>query len=216
MGWHREWDLVKIPLVLPKSMGEGPCPATGWEGTGVVDALCSLAAVGESYLPGPKITPPPRADPSEIPDDGDRIPPSPPSELPTFSTLSPVLQRIFPVKLVPTLREPAFPRPPPSMTRSQPRTWGHPIRLDDRLLRRTYHRLWESLVWVRPAVKEGKVGWIKCSYRDMRDWEEGKQVEVTVGREGEEKKSRKRMPGGAENYTKWSWASEDEKRWLSG
>ncbi len=146
-AWHRDWEEVKVPLVLPQISGK-LFPSTGWEGNGVVEGLRVLAGLEASGL-------------SESGANNTPLFPS------TSPHLSPILRRIYPVKLRPTLREPSVPRPPPRMTRSNPSTWHYPVRLDARLLRRTYARLWNSLVWLRPVED----GWEKCSYEQMREWE---------------------------------------------
>lgn len=91
--------------------------------------------------------------------------------LPSYHRLSPVLQKIFPVKLRPTRREPVMPRPPRHETKLNPKTWRHPVRLTPRLVTRTYQRIWDGLSWVRPQGEAVDGPWVKCSYEEVLLWQ---------------------------------------------
>lgn len=210
-AWHRNWKDTRVPLALPQTTGGKLNPSTGWEGHGVVDALRILSGVAgrSSPVPHEHITSP--------------------RDLPTFNHLTPVLQRIFPSKSKPSLREPVFPQPPPRMVRCNPNKWRRPVRLDARLLRRTYARLWESLSWVRPA----KDGWVKCHYGQIPqdslpltpaavspsdevgdDGHVSYVVEAASGKivlcgDGEEKQT-----GPRQGSRRWTIASEEDLRWI--
>jgi len=207
-----------VPLVLPHSPAPGyhASPRTGWEGRGVVESLRSLAGLDGSATP------------------------IRPETLPTFAHLPLTVQSSFPSKLKPTLRESPIPRPAPRMTRSNPRTWHHPIRLDKRLLRRSYARLWESLVWVHPGGEGEGDGWVKCGYGEMKDWEAGIQAGVNKagspgegvlaieedregevkkrGKERKEKRGKKAESGEkveGNGLERWSVGSEEDRKWLA-
>ncbi|OCF34189.1 hypothetical protein I316_04139 [Kwoniella heveanensis BCC8398] len=117
-------------------------------------------------------------------------------DLSPLSSLSPSISLIFPrgrpSSPPPTLREPPLLPPKPKAVRQNPTTWSLPRRLDDRLLRRCYKRLWDSLDWVRPVTPlpsppdSSNVAaatsarsdrsierWKKCSYEEMRAYEQG-------------------------------------------
>ncbi|WVF67240.1 hypothetical protein IAT40_001988 [Kwoniella sp. CBS 6097] len=107
-----------------------------------------------------------------------------------LSNLPLQISLVFPHKLSPTLREPPLLPPRPKAVRQNPTTWSLPRRLDVRLLRRCYKRLWDGLVWVRPvtlppsdlalngssSVAGGdrpEERWKKCSYEEMKAYERG-------------------------------------------
>ena len=197
-------------------------PATGWEGKGIVEALQALSGLRE--------VPHHQAMVHDI----DQVGLLRGRDLPTFPNLSPILQRIFPFKLRPTLREPPFPRPPSGMTRSNPGTWHHPVRLDARLRRRVYARFWESLVWVR----QGDKGWVKCTHQGMREWEERggasddngvlgqdeekrNEEEDTVAEVKRKRREKKKSRGRVEtqiavlkSVSRWSVGSDEDRKWL--
>ena len=167
-------------------------PQTGWEQKGVVE---SLKLITGDYNAATQIL-----EEDQVDDDGNYITDEAPvlgnretsrprpggdhdpglprgHELPTFVNLSPRLQRIFPIKLKPTLREAPYPRPPPREQRQTPHRWGRPMTLRPRLVQRMYRRLWDALAWVRPkaSLEHGQVAWVRCSYEEMRQYERGEQ-----------------------------------------
>ena len=170
--WQREVDNVEVPLIMPLGTGV----TTGLEATGVVETLQAFAKVGKAYEQ--------YGEPSE--DDvishlSEREQPTDPtftiydlprtSTLPSYHRMSPVMRKIFPVKLRPTHREPVMPRPPRHETKLNPKTWRHPVRLTPRLVTRTYQRLWDELAWVRPQGEAVDGPWVKCSYEEVLLWQ---------------------------------------------
>ena len=170
--WQREVDNVEVPLAMPLGTGV----VTGLENSGVVETLQAFAKVGKAYEQ--------YGEPQEedvISHYSEREQPTDPiftiydlpltSTLPSYHRLSPVLQKIFPVKLRPTHREPVLPRPPRHETKLNPKTWRHPVRLTPRLVTRTYQRLWDHLAWVRPLGEAADGPWVKCSYEEVLLWQ---------------------------------------------
>lgn len=193
--WHRDWDRVGVPIVLPRlPKGMSPSPETGWEGKGVMEGLRMF--VGE-YHPSPLGEASTTAGMNterggqgeekggeeEINYLGPRFPP--PQVIPTFQNLPKHIQRLLPRNLLPRLRELEYPKPLKYMTKSQPGRWGNPVQLDARLVQRMYRRFWDGLVWVRPDLGGGpeKVGsgvgvesrtvrWLSCGFGEMRKYME--------------------------------------------
>jgi hypothetical protein len=169
--WKADLTLTPVPMIMPQ-VPEMSLPRTGWEGQGVAEALRMWAGVGKTVMPlDIKQNPPkrvarqkPRGDTSTIITDL--------AQLPTYNLLTPQQQRLFPRNLKPTRREPLYPVPSYSKTRTNPRTWATPRSLDVRMLRRTYHSVWERSVWVKPVLKKGSsnannLTWEQCTYDDI-------------------------------------------------
>ncbi|WVR09568.1 hypothetical protein IAU60_006637 [Kwoniella sp. DSM 27419] len=211
---ERDWAMTTPPIVLPRpreARAGSPCPATGWESLPLVANLRLLAGIDDA--------------PS-----GDGSSGSQPIDL---TALPRHIRRIFPNKLIPTLREPPLPPPRPKATRQNPTTWSLPRRLSPRLLRRTYQRLWDKLVWVRPipapASADDQIaeeGWKKCSYDEMKAYERGESVDASSGEErpvSRKKPSKRERAKLAESDQssrevkaayKWSVATEEDRRML--
>jgi hypothetical protein len=170
--WQREVDNVEVPLAMPLGTGV----TTGLENSGVVETLQAFGKVGKAYQQYGE-----PQDEDVISHYSEREQPTDPiftmydmpltSTLPSYHRLSPVLQKIFPVKLRPTHREPVMPRPPRHETKLNPKTWRHPVRLTPRLITRTYQRLWDDLPWVRPKGEAVDGAWVKCSYEEVLLWQ---------------------------------------------
>lgn len=137
-----------------------------------------------------------------------------------LSPLSSNLSRIFPTnpQRIRSLPLPPYPPPRPKHTRSNPHTWSLPRKLCGRLVRRTYKRLWDKLVWVRPV--EGDK-WKKCGYRELQDWEQGLIEESLVkipdsnkGKKSKKERAIERMPKNIDS-SKWSCATPEDRQWLS-
>ncbi|WWD19796.1 hypothetical protein CI109_104260 [Kwoniella shandongensis] len=230
---YKSWEDVKPPIVLPSSSAsqlhlvndmDGVVKGTGWERTGVIANLRHFAGL------------PP--DSHSLPGLSDKTTPSS-SSLPISSTaaLPKHIRLIFPSKLNPTLREEPYPPPRPKATRANPRTWGVPRVLTNRLVRRTYRRLWDNLVWVRPVDVTGsplgglgegegeqkRVGeerWKRCTYDEMRAWERGESdrdgITPKSGKKGVKPRKERRsaaVPNNVEDH-RWSEGTDDERRLL--
>lgn len=137
-----------------------------------------------------------------------------------LSPLSSNLSRFFPTnpRRIRSLPLPPYPPPRPKHTRSNPHTWSLPRKLCGRLVRRTYKRLWDKLVWVRPV--EGDK-WKKCGYRELQDWEQGLIEESLVkipdsnkGKKSKKERAIERMPKNIDS-SKWSCATPEDRQWLS-
>ncbi|KIR59254.1 hypothetical protein I314_04769 [Cryptococcus bacillisporus CA1873] len=137
-----------------------------------------------------------------------------------LSPLSSNLSRIFPTipQRIRSLPLPPYPPPRPKHTRSNPHIWSLPRKLCGRLVRRTYKRLWDKLVWVRPV--EGDK-WKKCGYRELQDWEQGLIEESLVkipdsnkGKKSKKERAIERMPKNIDS-SKWSCATPEDRQWLS-
>ena len=214
LEWRRQWDKVGVPIVLPKGSGY----STGWEDRGIVETIRAFAGVGETVIDGrfsgSGSGGPPRRLTStrDLPRQGDREVLPGPSTLPTFHNLSPVMQRIFPIKLKPTHREPPYPRPPRHETRETRKIWSHPVPLSSRMVRVIYENIWHGLEWVRPLTRDGQGKWVKCTYDEMRAWESGMDLPRTSPpartRSGKD-------PLPPERPHKWSNTTENEEMWYS-
>ena len=207
LRWIADQNLVQIPLIMPKGSGA----ATGWEDSGIVESLRILAGVGDTILDhGHHPSPPRRTRPEDLPpSDAIQILGNP-SQLPTFQHLSPVLKRIFPIKVRPTYHEARYPKPGLHETKGNPHTWHQPENLDYRMIQRAYARLWDTLAWSHPMTAGGEK-WVQCDYDSMRDWEEGK---VAPWDRGEKKPRSRPRESFKEQTQKWSNASPKERRWL--
>ncbi|KIR53364.1 hypothetical protein I315_03954 [Cryptococcus gattii Ru294] len=137
-----------------------------------------------------------------------------------LSPLSSNLSRFFPTnpRRIRSLPLPPYPPPRPKHTRSNPHTWSLPRKLCSRLVRRTYKRLWDKLVWIRPV--EGDK-WKKCGYRELQDWEQGLIEESLVkipdsnkGKKSKKERAIERMPKNIDS-SKWSCATPEDRQWLS-
>lgn len=191
---------MKPPIAIPS---DGP--KTGWEGLGVMESLRVLAGFHETLILHSRRSA--GVDEGDIPESGKVIVRQ--HQLSSFEHLPKRMKAFFPIKLVPTLREEPYPIPPPQHRRQTPGRWQRARRLDERLVRRMYQRLFMGLNWVIPnnlnVMDAGKmlggwkdVEWKRCSYEEMKAWESGE----TVG------KGDKRATEA--DYTKWSMASERE------
>ncbi|WVN90915.1 uncharacterized protein L203_106160 [Cryptococcus depauperatus CBS 7841] len=137
------------------------------------------------------------------------------------------LQMIFPRNATRQLVLPLPPYPPPrpKATRSNPSTWKLPTKLDRRLMMRTYRRLWNSLVWVRPVGPASALGpqkWIKCRYEDILRWENDITFrdEVSVEEDKVRKMTKKgkvtaRAASEMLDPIKWKSGTVNDFRWLS-
>ncbi|EIW71918.1 hypothetical protein TREMEDRAFT_58053 [Tremella mesenterica DSM 1558] len=201
----RDWEQVKVPLVLPP-MGSSYQPQSISASPSSSPPL-SLSQLTLPSLTAPSheiinVLPDFNAESKETSSGGvgtgwenRNIPESlyllasPPStsrfsprSLPTFQNLIldyPHLARIFPKTR--KRRKVKCPLPRPGETRQNPRTWSRPIELSDRLLKRTYGRIWEKTVWVKPTWSVQKSG------RDPGVLNDGREREEQIGKEMEEK-----------------------------
>ncbi|KAK8853369.1 hypothetical protein IAR55_004073 [Kwoniella newhampshirensis] len=237
---QKGWEEIRPPIVLPHRLSQQDITSTslvfdeeegsvvsctGWERSGIVENLRYLAGLPQSTLVESGST-----SPSEEQNSASHF-------SPRYRSLPKHIRRIFPSphgsepkpKPKPKLREPSYPPPRPKATRANPRTWGLPSTLTPRLLRRTYRRLWDGLVWVRPvdSLQAGaSVKWKKCSFEEMRAWEMGVSDDKPAqfkesGERGMKrvrmKKEKKIGSGGVVfevDGCRWSTASEVDRRWL--
>lgn len=192
---QRDWNGVQPPIYLPPS-SETKGDVDKKERT-MVNNLRILAGLSE--------------EPASLLTSGTAL---------DLSPLSSNLSRFFPTnpRRIRSLPLPPYPPPRPKHTRSNPHTWSLPRKLCGRLVRRTYKRLWDKLVWVRPV--EGDK-WKKCGYRELQDWEQGLIEEslVKIPDSNKGKKSKKetaieRMPKNIDS-SKWSCATPEDRQWLS-
>ena len=208
---QQRWSSVNPPIYLPKGSGA----STGWENKGIVDTLRAFAGVGDTVLQGRYFglaarPPPRRSSFDSMPRPEKRVILPGPHVLQTFHRLPPHIQRIFPIKLKPTIREPPYPRPPRHETKDEKLLWAHPVPLTNRLIRVAYEMVWNRLEWSRPVVRGDNSEWAKCSYDEMKAWERGEDV-------GRSPKGRKRLPGeeSPDRPEKWGLTTPDEERWLN-
>lgn len=206
--WLREQSKTPMPIVIPRSPSDTAFPRTGLEGKFIVESLEAL--VGDLPTVGRTTPEPPiRAQSQYISPERERVNLPNPSALPTFHLLPPVLQKIFPNKLMPTRREPAYPRPPPGSVKENPRKWGYPRELTPRLFQRIYRRFWDSLHWVWPVQQRGETVWLPCSYQDMKAYELGQ----ADGLKRREVGRRNHQGALGFNGARYSLASEDDLSW---
>ena len=175
--WQKEVDSINVPLLMPTGTGI----ETGLEGSGVVETIQAFANVSHAYA---KL----RSDNYEeeeelqagtpITEYHTRYPFPRVDHLASFRSLPPVLQKIFPIKLKPTRREPPFPRPPRHETKLNPKTWKHPILLTPRVISRAYGQVWNELEWTRPKGRDPAGPWVSCSYEEVLLWGQGRWDEL--------------------------------------
>ncbi|WVQ94839.1 hypothetical protein IAU59_001922 [Kwoniella sp. CBS 9459] len=204
----RDWELVKPPIALPLLKSQpvhlplredekaGASVASlgrmSSESDRMISNLRLLAGLDRPGHPSLDLNLDPRSKPPSP-----TIASQPPNlitireslDLAPLAALPTLTSLLFPRKLSPTLREPPLDPPRPKAVRQNPTTWSLPRRLDDRLLRRVYKRLWDSLVWVRPVTRTpspssyaGKAieafeaveeRWKKCSHDEMKAYNRG-------------------------------------------
>ncbi|ORX39391.1 hypothetical protein BD324DRAFT_328804 [Kockovaella imperatae] len=171
-AWQRRWSILSPPIYLPKGSGV----SCGWEDKGIVVGMRALAGVGNVWLRDRhfRVTDPGRLA-KLIPKrltilDG-------PHQLPTFQLLSPIMRRIFPIKITkPTLREPPYPQPERHETRNERHLWAGAVPLTSRILRTAYESVWLRLNFTRPVSHDNLDRWVKCSYEEMKAWEAGEDI----------------------------------------
>ncbi|WWC72157.1 uncharacterized protein I206_106117 [Kwoniella pini CBS 10737] len=190
---QRDWSMIKppIPFLLPVTMESRITLLNSGSSDALVENLARLCNLGD-------------------------LSSSAPVDMATLdlSSLPPKIQRIFPLKSIPVLRESPLYPPRPKSTRQNPNIWSLPRRLDARLLRRTYQRFWNGLVWVRPVtLSQPEMQWKQCSFEEFRCWQTGKVTDqLSDHKGGQLRKNRRSVEHFARtnDASKWSVASKGE------
>ena len=207
LAWQARWNTVTPPIYFPKGSGV----SNGWEDKGIVDGLRAFAGVGNLLMHGRHYdVPQPRRlkQTADLPNAESRVILPGPEHLPTYHALSPVLRRIFPIKLKPTLREPPYPRPARHETKSEKLLWDHPVPLTKRVIRVAYECVWNRMEWVRPVSHDNLNDWVKCSFAEMKAWEAGQEIDTST------RSKKGASDTGPERPHKWGVPTRAEDKWV--